>query len=156
MSSIAKDLTDQLRQHQGRGAGSVGVENDAVSVSVDVEQSERYAVGVQGIRVTPKAPVANVRDAADRIVQGVQALDDPLTVVEYDTSAERAIVRSAEPESDEAGVTYWEADVRADETSLQRYHKAHDTPDREVVTEPLPHAVAGRIADQLADAVANG
>lgn len=151
--SIAHELTDRLRQHTGQGGGVVTAHGDGVSVSVDVEQSERYAVGVRGITVKPTQPVADVRDAADRIVERVQELDGPLTVVEHDAGAGQAIVRSAEPEHDEAGVTYWEADVRADETTLHRYRKDHAAPEREVVTEPLPHKIAGRVAEQLADAV---
>jgi hypothetical protein len=75
-------------------------------------------------------------------------------VVEVDTHDQQAIVRSAEPEQDEAGVTYWEAVVRPDETRLNRYHKAHVEPDREAVVEPMTHKEIGRLAGQLADAVA--
>jgi hypothetical protein len=152
-SSIANNLTDQLRQHIGKGEGTVQVDTDDVRVRVDVEQSERYAVGVRGITVTPAQPVTNINEAAERVVEHTQALGDPLSVVEYDSQAGRAIVRSAEPQHDEAGVIYWEADVRSDETTLRRYRKDHSLPEREVVTEPLPHAVAGRIAEQLTEAV---
>lgn len=151
--TIAHELTDRLRKQIGQGGGIVGVDGNGVSVAVDVEQSERYAVGVRGITITPTQPVTDVRDVAERIVQGVTELDGPLTVVEYDTRQGQAIVRSAEPEADEAGVTYWEADVRANETTLQRYRKDHATPDREQITEPLLHSTVGRAAEQLADAV---
>lgn len=152
-NNIAKDVADRLRQHAGRGEGIVTVDSGDVAVSIDVEQSERYAVGVRGIHVKPQQPGGNVRDTADRIVERVQSLDEPLTVVECDTKNGRAIVRSAEPEADAAGVTYWEADVQRDETSLRRYHKQHGVPEREIVTEPLKHNTAGRVAEQLADAV---
>jgi hypothetical protein len=152
-NTIAKDVADRLRQHIDRGEGSVTVDGGDVVVSVDVEQSERYAVGVRGIQVKPRQPVTNVRDAAERIVEQVQSLDEPLTVVECDSANGRAIVRSAEPEADEQGVTYWEADVQRDETSLRRYHKQHAAPERELVAEPLKHTTAGRVAEQLADAV---
>lgn len=151
-TTIAKELTDRLRQHIGQGAGTIGVDGDAVSVAVDVEQCERYAVGVRSIAVRPEQPAADVRDVAERIVQDVTELDGPLAVVEYDARQGRAIVRSAEPEADAGGVTYWEADVRADETSLQRYRKDHAAPERESVTEPLMHNTVGRVAEQLADA----
>lgn len=151
-NSIAKDVADRLRQHTGRGEGIVTVDGGDVAVSIDVEQSERYAVGVRGIHVKPQQS-GDVRDTADRIVERVQSLDEPLTVVECDSKNGRAIVRSAEPEADAAGVTYWEADVQRDETSLRRYHKQHGVPEREIVTEPLKHNTAGRVAEQLADAV---
>lgn len=150
--TIAKHLTDNLRQHIGQGAGVVGVDGDGMAINVDVEQSERYAVGVRGIAVKPSQPNPDVRGIADRVVDGTTALGEPLTVVECDAGGQ-AIVRSAEPDADAEGVTYWEADVRADGTSLHRYRKEHSAPDREVVTEPLPHNVVGRIAEQLADAV---
>ncbi|PLS76981.1 MAG: hypothetical protein CYG59_26285 [Chloroflexi bacterium] len=152
-TTIAHELTDRLRKQIGQGGGVVEVNGDGASVAVDVEQSERYAVGVRGITVTPTQPVADVRDAAERIAHGVTELDGPLTVVEYDTRQDQAIVRSAEPEADETGVTYWEADVRADETTLQRYRKDHAAPDREQITEPLLHSTVGRVAEQLVDAL---
>lgn len=151
-TNIAKDVADRLRQHTGRGEGIITVDGGDVAVSIDVEQSERYAVGVRGIHVKPQQP-SDVRDTAERIVERVQSLDDPLIVVECDTKNGRAIVRSAEPEADDAGVTYWEADVQCDETSLRRYHKQHGVPEREIITEPLKHNTAGRVAEQLVDAV---
>jgi hypothetical protein len=151
--TIAHELTDRLRKQIGHGGGIVEADGAGVTVAVDVEQSERYAVGVRGITVTPAQPVADIQEVAERIAQGVTELDSPLTVVEYDTRQGQAIVRSAEPAADEAGVTYWEADVRADGTTLQRYRKDHAAPDREQITEPLLHSTVGRVAEQLADAV---
>lgn len=152
-SSIAKNITDGLQRHIHQGAGTIEAAGDGASVSVDVEQSERYAVGVRGISVRPQQPIDDVRGAADRIVNGVSDLGEPLAVVEADD--DRSIVRSAEPDQDEGGVTYWEADVRSDETSLHRYRKQHDAIEREIVTEPLPHRAVGRIAEQLADSMNN-
>jgi hypothetical protein len=151
--TIAKNVADRLRQQIGQGAGSVSVDGDGVTVNVDVEQCERYASGVRGIQVTPAQPGGDVRGVAERIVEGVTAIGDPLAIVECEPRAGQAIVRSAEPETDEGGVTYWEADVRQDGTSLHRYRKDHSQPEREVITEPLPHGAVGKIAEQLADAV---
>jgi hypothetical protein len=152
-NSIAKDVADRLRQHIDRGEGVVTVNGGDVTVSVDVEHSERYAVGVRGMHVTPQQPNNDIRGTADRIVEQVQSLDEPLRVVECDAANGRAIVRSAEPEADEQGVRYWEADVQRDGTSLRRYQKNHDAPEREAIVEPMKHTTAGRVADQLADAV---
>lgn len=151
--TIAKNLADGLRQHTGQGAGTVSADGDGVTVSVDVEQSERYAVGVRGIAVRPAKPSADVRGTAEQIVERVTAISDPLQIVECDAAGRQAIVRSAEPETDAEGVIYWEADVRHDGTSLHRYRKDHSQPDRELMTEPLPHGTVGKIAEQLADAV---
>lgn len=150
---IAKKVAERLRQQIGQGAGTVGVAGDGVTVDVEVEQSERYAVGVRGITVKPAQLNGDVRGIAERIAEGVQVLGDPLRVVECDPAGGQAIVRSAEPETDEGGVTYWEADVRGNGTALHRYRKDHSQPDREIVTEPLPHTVVGKIAEQLADAL---
>lgn len=151
--TIAKSLADRLRQQIGQGAGTVGVEADGVTVSVDVEQSERYAVGVRGMEARPAQPNPDVRGTAERIVEGVAAIGEPLQIVECDVPGGQAIVRSATPETDEGGVTYWEADVRGDGTALHRYRKDHDQPDRTPLIEPLPHGTVGKIAEQLADAV---
>lgn len=154
-NSIAQRLTDALRQRVGQGSDRVRVDGDDVVVHVDVEASERYAVGIRGVEVSPTQPVPDVRDAAERIVHGVTALNDPFQIVEVESREGRAVVRSAEPESDESGVSYWEADVRADGASLRRYRKDHAAPDREVVAEPLPHAVAGKVTEQIVEALTN-
>ena len=151
-ATIGKKLRSQLKDTVVGDHTSVGVTGDGVSVSVDVEHCERYAVGVRGIHVTPAEPVSDVGGVAERIAGQVDVID-PLRVVEYDPPAQEAILRSSEPETDEAGVTYWEATVKPDETTLQRYHKAHGQPDREVVVEPLRYGDVGELADQLADAV---
>ncbi len=154
-ASIAQRLTDELRRRVGQGADRVEVAGDGVTVQVDIEASERYAAGIRGFEVAPVAPIVDVREAAERVVERVRALDEPLQLVEHDAREERAIVRSSSPDRDDAGVSYWEADVRADGASLRRYRKDHAAYDREVITEPLPHAVAGTIAEQLAEAMSN-
>ncbi len=151
--NIGKELRTKLRDAAGKEHTSVGVAGDGVSVSVDVEHCERYAVGVRGLRVTPAEPIADVGETAERIAQHVDAVER-LRVVEFDAPEGQAILRSAEPEADEAGVTYWEATVKPDETTLHRFHKAHLQPDREVVVEPITHQEVGELADQIVDALA--
>ena len=151
-TNIGKELHKRLRDANGREHTTIGVAGDEASVSVDVERCERYAVGVRGLRVTPAEPVKDVGDAAERIAQQVDAIE-PLRVVEVDAREGKAIVRSADPETDEGGVTYWEATVKPDETELHRFHKDHFQPDREVVVEPITHGEVGRLADQIVDAI---
>jgi hypothetical protein len=152
-TSIAQRLTDELRRRAGQGADRVEVVGDGVTVQVDIEASERYAVGVRGFAVAPPAPIVDVRETAEHVVERVRALDEPLQLVEHDAREGRAVVRSASPERDAAGVSYWEADIRVDGASLRRYRKDHTAYDRELITEPLPHAVAGNIAEQLVEAI---
>ena len=151
-TTIGETLRKQLRDAVGSEHTAVDATGDGASVSVDVEHCERYAVGVRGIRVTPAEPVEDVRDTAERIARDVDTVDR-LQVVEVDTREGQAILRSAEPEADEGGVTYWEATVKPDETALNRYHKAHAEPDRQAVVEPVTHREVGQLADQLVDAI---
>ena len=151
-ANIGKELRAKLRDAAGSEHTSVGVAGDKAGVSVDVEHCERYAAGVRGLRVTPAEPIPDVGEAAERIAQHVDAIE-PLRVVEVDAREGQAILRSADPEADEAGVTYWEATVKPDETTLHRFHKAHIQPDREVVVEPITHQEVGEIADQIVDAL---
>ncbi len=81
---------------------------------------------------------------------------DELRVVEYDKGEQEAILRSAQPQEDEKGMDYWEATVKPNETTVQRYRKTHDEPDRAVVVEPLSYGILGELVDQVADAVAPG
>jgi hypothetical protein len=152
MSDVAEYISDTLRRQAGHDPGTVSTQHDGVSIEVEVDAAERYASGVRGITVRPDRSSGSVRDVAERIVDQVDALD-PLAIVECDDEQGRAIVRSAEPEQSTEGVTYWEADVQPDATSLHRYHKSHATPEREQIAEPLLHPTVGRVAEQLADAV---
>jgi hypothetical protein len=156
MGDVAEYIGDTLRRQAGQAPSVISTERDGVSVEVDVEASERYASGVRGVTVRPShshpEATRSVRDVAERIVERVDALE-PLAIVECDDRQGRAIVRSAEPEQSTDGVRYWEADVQPDGTSLHRYHKQHDQPDREQIAEPLLHPTIGRVAEQLADAV---
>ena len=151
MGEIANYISDTLRRQAGQDPGVIRTQHDGVSIEVDVEAAERYAAGVRGITVQPERPTKSVRDVAERIVERVDALD-PLAIVECDDGEGRAIVRSAQPEQSTDGVTYWEADVQRDATSIHRYHKSHAEPERERIAEPLLHPIAGRVAEQLADA----
>ncbi len=151
-TQIGKQLKQKLAGASGQEHTSVDASGGGVSVAVDVERCERYAVGVEGVRIRPDTPVENVGEAAERIARNVDVID-PLRVVEYEASTEEAILRSAEPAADEGGVTYWEANVKPDETTLHRFHKAHDEPDRRVVVEPMTHGEAGAVVEQIADAL---
>lgn len=152
MGEIKQYISDTLRRQAGQDPGTISTQHNGVNIDVDVESTERYATGVRGVTVRPERSAHSVRDVAERIVDRVDAVD-PLAIVECDDAQGRAIVRSAEPEQSPEGVTYWEADVQPDATSLHRYHKSHAAPEREQVAEPLLHPTVGRIAEQLADAV---
>lgn len=151
-TTIGKELRAKLRDAAGRENTTVDANKDGVSVSVDAEACDKYAIGVRGVRVRPSEAVTDVGDAAERIARNVDVID-PLRVVEYDAPQQEAILRSTEPETDEGGITYWEATVKPDETSVERYHKDHRQPDRQRVVEPLTHRDLGELADQIADAL---
>jgi hypothetical protein len=151
VGTAGKQIRDAVR---GAADGtSASVTGDDATVTVDVEHAERYAVGVRGLRVEPRQPLANVGDAADRIARDVDAVDE-MRVVEYDIAEQQAILRSAQPQSDDESVAYWEATVKPTETTLHRYHKSHDEPERALVVEPLSYGELGQLTDQLVDALA--
>lgn len=153
--SIGDELRAKLRDAIGSDHTTVDVESEGVSAVLDLEHCERYAVGVRGLEVTPAEPGTDIHQTAERIARGVDVIE-PLRVVEVDTGEAQAILRSAEPEADEEGVTYWEATVRPRGTAINRYHKSHDEPDRQIVVEPLSHREAGKLVDQVADALRGG
>lgn len=151
-TTIGGKLREQLRDVVGSDHTSVQTNDEEVSVTIDIERCERYAIGIQGIHIAPAAPRADVAETADRIAKQVDAIEH-LRVIEFDQREGKAILRTAEPEADEGGITYWEATVQPVETTLNRYHKAHTEPDRQRVVEPITHRQLGELADQLADAV---
>ena len=148
--TIGKQLRDVVRDAADHS--SVVASDDDVHVTVDIEHAERYGVGVRGISVRPTGGVADVGEAAERIARDVDAVDD-LRVVEYDRDEGEAILRSVEPQRDADGVDYWEATVNPTETTVQRYRKTHDEPERAVVVEPFSYRALGDLADQLAEAL---
>lgn len=151
-TSIGDELRQKLRDAVGKDNTTIGVESEGVGVAVDVEHCERYAIGIRGIEVTPAEPSKDIRKTAERVAREVDVIE-PLRVVEIDSREGQAILRSAEPEADEEGVTYWEATVKPRGTAINRYHKSHGEPDRQIVVEPLSHREAGKLVDQVADAL---
>jgi len=151
-TTIGHRVREQLRDVVGSEGASVHTNDGGVSVTIDIEHCERYAVGIQGIHIAPAAPSADIAETAERIARQVDAIEH-LHVVEVDRREGKAILRSAEPEADEAGITYWEATVQPVETTLNRYHKAHAEPDRQLIVEPITHRELSDLTDQLADAV---
>ena len=151
-TTIGKKLRAKLGDTAGQENITVDVSQDGVSVAVDAEGCDKYAAGVRDLRVRPSEAVSNVGDAAERVAQNVDVIDR-LRVVEYDAPQQEAILRSEEPEADEVGITYWEATVKPDETTVQRYHKDHRQPDRDRIVEPLTHRDLGELADQIVDAL---
>ncbi len=147
-----KDLQEALKRGIGQEHVTIDAGGDGASIAVDAESVDRYAVGIRGLHVRPTEPVNDVGEAAERIARGVDVID-PLRVIEYDVPQQEAILRSAQPEADEGGVTYWEATVKPGETSVQRYHKSHSEPERQTVVEPVMHRDAGKLADQIVDAL---
>ncbi len=151
--TIGKQVRDEVRG--AADDSSVVVSNDDVTVVVDVEHAERYGLGVRGLRVQPRQSTDDVGETAERIAHSVDAVDE-LRVVEYDKGEQEAILRSAQPQEDDKGIDYWEATVKPNETTVQRYRKTHAEPDRAVVVEPLSYGILGELVDQVADAVAPG
>lgn len=153
--SIGDELRAKLRDAVGSDNTTLGVEDEGIRAVLDLEHCERYAVGVRGLEVTPAEPTTDIHETAERIARQVDVIE-PLRVVEVDAHEAQAILRSAEPEADEEGVTYWEATVKPRGTAINRYHKSHADPDRQVIVEPLSHREAGKLVDQVADALRGG
>ncbi len=151
-TTLHKKLAEQLRKAQGQGEVSVEAQGDGVTVVVDMDHCDRSSGGIRQITVKPDVPLPNVGRTAEQIADHIGVID-PLRVVEVEGGEGRAILRTAEPESDEGGVTYWEATVTPDATTLQRFHKEHSEPDRTVVDEPLLHRELGSLVDELAEAL---
>ncbi|MBA3944347.1 MAG: hypothetical protein H0X37_07260 [Herpetosiphonaceae bacterium] len=149
---LHKELTEQLRKAQGQGEVTVEAQAEDVTVVVDMEHCDRYAGGIRQITVRPDAPLPDVGTTAGKIAEHINVID-PLQVVEVEGGEGRAILRTTDPETDQEGVTYWEATVTPDATTLQRFHKEHSEPDRAVVDEPLLHRELGSLVDQVAEAL---
>lgn len=147
-------------QQQGYIVG-VPAETGGPSAAITLEAYDRYSVALRQLEVSHKQdalpedydPVAYVRRCAERAVQRLTYLEEPLILLELDPAEKLAQLRSAPPGQDGETLAYWELFIRATpqlHARLTRYRWQPDKHEREQVVYPATFAALGRIAQDLA------
>jgi hypothetical protein len=124
------NLVDQFVQSlaQPHLSGSVlEVRAGGERLWLGIEQTEPLAVsftqlGFESSKLL-SAKVERLRSIANDLVQGVTYLLEPLTLVEIDHDSAVVQLRSATPERDGEGRTYYEILVKRSGVTLERYRK---------------------------------
>ncbi|MCK6625178.1 MAG: hypothetical protein L6R45_08375 [Anaerolineae bacterium] len=147
-------------QQQGYIVG-VPAEAQGPSASITLEAYDRYSVALRQLEVSHEQstlpedsdPVAYLRRCAERAVQRLTYLEEPLILLELDPAEKLAQLRSDPPRQEGEKLTYWEVFIRATphlHVRLSRYRWQPDKPEREQITYPATFATLGRIAQDLA------
>jgi hypothetical protein len=144
----------------------VGVPAEAhePSVALSLHDYDRYSVALRNLEVCYDHRQADrgpedetyLRLCADRLVQRLNYLEEPLELIELDVDEGVAQLRSTVPPQNGDEVTYWEAIVRVEKSSkvsLTRYHWQPNYRDRQVVVYPTAFALVGRIVSDLASSL---
>lgn len=147
-------------QQQGYIVG-VPAEAQELGASITLEAYDRYSVALRQLEVSHEQAAlpedgdstGYLRRCAERAVQRLTYLEEPLILLELDPAEKLAQLRSAPPRQDGEKLTYWEVFIRATphlHARLARYRWQPDKHEREQITYPATFAALGRIAQDLA------
>jgi hypothetical protein len=165
--SIGKQLIEQLRQ-PASGEGAMLADGAPLVVAGPTEHAQvvfsdrdRYSVALRELVVgtnggAPADTRAYLSAAAAAVARGLSFLEEPLAVWELDGGEGMAQLRSSPPLREGDEVSYWEVTLTAGQPSARaaRYHWAPGMVERENVAYPATFALLGRMADALAEALA--
>jgi hypothetical protein len=137
----------------------VPLEEHNLGVTLTLQGYDRHSVVLRQLEVNSvhsvngSDKVKNLRAYAERIIERLSYLEEPLALLELDAVDGIAQLRSSPPEAEEEQSTYWEIIVRVDphlKVNLVRYRWTAGQPEREPVVYPATFATLGRIAQDLA------
>jgi hypothetical protein len=142
----------------------IPAEAEGPDILLTLADFDRYSVTVRNLKVSYNNLAKNgskvkdyLRQRAKQITRRVTYLEEPLELLELDAGAGVAQLRSNAPSQDNETVIYWEALIQIEPhptVSLARYRWTPDRREREVLVYPATFATLGRIAQDLADSLA--
>ncbi|MFN8455415.1 MAG: hypothetical protein U0401_12235 [Anaerolineae bacterium] len=142
------------------GGYFVGVvaEKGEPTVAITLEAYDRFSVMLRCLEVAydnlaGQTQPDDLLQQADRIAQRLTYLEEPLALVELDSEAKLAQLRSAPPHQEGETLTYWELLLWTEphpRARLTRYCWTPGQTERELVVYPATFATVGRIAQDLA------
>jgi hypothetical protein len=182
--NISKQVSDRLETLAAKGPNEVeavildstqeegyivgvALEEQNLGITLTLQGYDRYSVALRQLEVshnvdsnltgqTSEAAKEKLQHWADQIIQRLNYLEEPLTLLELDAGARIAQLRSVSPHRDEETLTYWEAMIQAEphpRVKLSRYYWSPVGPTREVAVYPAAFGILGRIAQDLAESL---
>ena len=155
--SLAQKLADKLDAPNIDGT-VVSVAENGEQLTARVDTAGTLAVRLLELRLaTDKltgAPIAHVKQVAEKLTRQVTYLLEPIQPIESDAEACVVQMRSTKPEQSSGVATYYEVLVKTGGTiSLHRYEKPRGGLRKEIAMN-LTKEVVKRLADDFLGAVA--
>ena len=159
--TIGKTLTSHLRELTADAPQPLQLSVGPLSVELAFFDRDRYSVSMRELTIGAGTPApedarAFLSAAAAAVARRLSFLEEPLAVWELDGGEGMAQLRSSPPQCDADERSYWEVTLWAGQprAHVARYRWAPGMAEREVLAYPATFAVLGRVADSLADSLA--
>ena len=156
LSSQIKERIQKLAGSDKVVATTITEKTGSARIDICVETCESLACNVGTIRYDGRelrdASPHRLREIAERLVQQITYLMEPLTLIECDLEAPAVQVRSATPCLERGHPEYYELLVSRDGITFQRFAQAADN--RASTPVPLTHQALLRMVDDLEEATA--
>lgn len=131
-------------------------------ISLTLHDYDRFSAALRRLAVSfgpdeaQIPPTTGLSRWAEKVVQQLSYLEEPLTVLELTPADGVAQLRSAGPTIDDQTRLYWEVVLSLEPqpaATLTRYRWSPELDDREVVVYPVAFATVGRLAQDLAQSL---
>lgn len=139
----------------------IPAEKNRPTVSLTLADYDRYSVTFCNLSIKhntpapvhPAAVTEYLQEKADLIIQQINYLVEPLTLIELDPTEGVAQLRSVPHDPNAPERTYWEAILQVGEhpkITMARYHWHVNAADRELIAYPSIFDNLARLAEDLA------
>lgn len=159
--TIGKLLVERLGAAEPAAESPLVLADASHSVELIFFDRDRYSVTLSELNLgaaigAPADARAYLSAAAAAVARRLSFLEEPLAVWELDGSEGLAQLRSSPPQHEGDELTYWEVTLWADQphAQLARYRWAPGMAERERMAYPATFALVGRMAEALAEALA--
>jgi hypothetical protein len=136
----------------GASAGMVEAESEPRRLYCDLVEQNSLAVSFNQLRLATTELASATKDELERIGNSLGAkltyLMEPISSIELDAEGCVMQLRSAPPQRDDDGRSYYELLVRRGEISLIRYRKGNDTGRRRIIST-VTREVLFRLVDDF-------
>lgn len=159
--TIGKQLIEQLRNAEQPATQPLTVAHDTSRAELAFFDRDRYSVALRDMALSlgagaPGDARAYLSAAAASVARRLSFLEEPLAVWELDGGEGLAQLRSSPPQREGDELLYWEVTLSAAgrRAKIARYRWQPGMAEREVIAYPATFALLGRVADNLAAALA--
>ena len=150
--SVLESLAEWKPPSDGRHVHALGYEPAKVALQLTADRQDSLSCSVWELILKCRAnSIVNLQAWAERIAAQVTGLLEPLSVVEVDTTSNKALLRSQEPAKRKDSWFYYEIQLQGThEAELRRYQAATTSTKREQVAFTLTHEVLAHFVADLA------